>query len=58
MNEGGISKRIVRFASSLLGHIKGSLGYVSILTGIDVYKRQSREVLRRKCPGLKHNTEA
>lgn len=34
MNEGGISKRIVRFASSLLGHIKGSLGYVSILTGM------------------------
>lgn len=34
MNEGGISKRIVRFASSLLGHIKGSLGYVAILTGM------------------------
>ncbi len=34
MNEGGISKRIVRFASSLLGHLRGSLGYVSVLTGM------------------------
>ena len=34
MNVGGISKRIVRFANSLLGHLKGSLGYVSVVAGM------------------------
>ncbi len=33
MNVGGLSKRIVDFALSLVGHIKGGLGYVTILAG-------------------------
>lgn len=31
MNRGGLTKRIVIFASKLVGHIRGGLGYVSIL---------------------------
>lgn len=34
MNVGGVSKRIVDFASSLVGHIRGGLGYVAIISGI------------------------
>ncbi len=30
MNAGGISKRIVAFANTLLGHFRGGLGYVSV----------------------------
>ena len=32
MNAGGLSRRIVNFAMSLVGHIKGGLGYVAILS--------------------------
>ncbi|MBN9438706.1 TRAP transporter large permease subunit [Bosea sp. (in: a-proteobacteria)] len=32
MNAGGLAKRIVAFALTLVGHIKGGLGYVTILT--------------------------
>jgi TRAP-type transport system large permease protein len=32
MNAGGLSKRIVNFALSLVGHIKGGLGYVAIMS--------------------------
>lgn len=31
MNAGGLSKRIVRIASALVGHVRGGLGYVAIL---------------------------
>lgn len=31
MNRGGITKRIVNFASALVGHVRGGLGYVSII---------------------------
>lgn len=31
MNEGGLSRRIVNLAMSLVGHIKGGLGYVTIV---------------------------
>ena len=31
MNVGGLSKRIVDFALALVGHVKGGLGYVTIL---------------------------
>lgn len=31
MNAGGISKRIVRLADALVGHIRGGLGYVAII---------------------------
>lgn len=31
MNRGGITKRIVTSATSLIGHVKGGLGYVSII---------------------------
>lgn len=31
MNRGGITKRIVRSANALVGHVRGGLGYVSIL---------------------------
>lgn len=31
MNRGGLTKRIVVFATKLVGHIRGGLGYVSIL---------------------------
>jgi TRAP-type transport system large permease protein len=31
MNEGGLSLRIVRFAQSLLGHIKGGIGFVGVV---------------------------
>ncbi|MFC4768052.1 TRAP transporter large permease [Effusibacillus consociatus] len=34
MNGGGISKRIVSFAMSLVGHIRGGLGYVAIIGSI------------------------
>lgn len=31
MNHGGISIRIVKFASDLVGHVRGGLGYVSVI---------------------------
>jgi TRAP-type transport system large permease protein len=34
MNAGGLSKRIVNFAVSLVGHIHGGLGYVAIFASI------------------------
>jgi tripartite ATP-independent transporter DctM subunit len=34
MNAGGVSKRIVEFASSLVGHVRGGLGYVAIIAGV------------------------
>ena len=33
MNVGGLSRRIVEFALSLVGHVKGGLGYVTIMAG-------------------------
>ncbi|KLN57301.1 TRAP transporter large permease [Variovorax paradoxus] len=33
MNAGGLSKRIVGFALALVGHVKGGLGYVTIMAG-------------------------
>lgn len=33
MNKGGLSQRIVTLALALVGHIKGGLGYVTILAG-------------------------
>lgn len=34
MKYGGISKRIINFAMSMVGHIKGGLGYVVIISGL------------------------
>ena len=34
MNVGGISKRIIAFAMALVGHIRGGLGYVAIITSV------------------------
>ena len=34
MNQGGISRRIVRFAHVLVGHISGGIGYVGILSSM------------------------
>ncbi len=34
MNVGGISKRVVTFANALVGHIKGGLGYVTVISGM------------------------
>ena len=34
MNKGGISTRIVNFANALVGHIKGGLGYVGVVSGM------------------------
>jgi len=34
MNEGGISKRIVKFAGAILGHVRGGLGYVTVLASM------------------------
>jgi tripartite ATP-independent transporter DctM subunit len=34
MNKGGISQRIVTFANALVGHIKGGLGYVTVVSGM------------------------
>src|SRR6187455_205584 len=34
MNVGGLSKRIVEFAMALVGHIRGGLGYVTIVASI------------------------
>ena len=34
MNAGGLSRRIVNFAMSLVGHIKGGLGYVTIVAAV------------------------
>jgi len=33
MNVGGLSRRIVNFALALVGHVKGGLGYVTIMAG-------------------------
>ena len=33
MNAGGLSKRIVDFALAIVGHVKGGLGYVTIMAG-------------------------
>jgi tripartite ATP-independent transporter DctM subunit len=34
MNAGGISKRIVLFAHALLGHVRGGLGYVTVVASM------------------------
>ena len=34
MNVGGLSKRIVKFAMTLVGHVRGGLGYVAIMAAI------------------------
>jgi len=34
MNAGGLSKRIVTFATSLVGHLRGGLGYVGIMAAV------------------------
>ncbi len=34
MNVGGLSQRIVAFASALVGHIRGGLGYVTIIAAV------------------------
>ncbi|MFJ9498588.1 TRAP transporter large permease [Brevibacillus centrosporus] len=34
MNAGGISSRIIKFAMSIFGHIRGGLGYVAILASV------------------------
>ncbi|MEJ6023816.1 TRAP transporter large permease subunit [Ramlibacter sp. PS4R-6] len=34
MNAGGLSRRIVTFAMSLVGHVRGGLGYVGIMAAI------------------------
>ena len=34
MNVGGLSKRIVDMCLALVGHIKGGLGYVTIVAGV------------------------
>ncbi|WP_082235403.1 TRAP transporter large permease [Halobacillus massiliensis] len=34
MNAGGISKRIVEFAMTLVGHIRGGLGFVAIIASV------------------------
>ena len=34
MNAGGLSKRIVVFATALVGHVRGGLGYVAILAAV------------------------
>jgi TRAP-type transport system large permease protein len=34
MNAGGISKRIVDFAGAMLGHIRGGLGYVTVMASM------------------------
>jgi tripartite ATP-independent transporter DctM subunit len=34
MNAGGLSRRIVHFAMTLVGHVKGGLGYVAIMAAI------------------------
>ncbi|MCR1837411.1 MULTISPECIES: TRAP transporter large permease [Rodentibacter] len=34
MKYGGISERIINFATSMVGHIKGGLGYVAIISGL------------------------
>ncbi|RZI76625.1 MAG: TRAP transporter large permease subunit, partial [Rubrivivax sp.] len=33
MNAGGLSRRIVNLALALVGHVKGGLGYVTIMAG-------------------------
>src|SRR5699024_5722478 len=34
MNVGGVSKRIVDFASAFVGHVRGGLGYITIFAGV------------------------
>ena len=34
MNAGGLSRRIVNFAMTLVGHVKGGLGYVGIMAAV------------------------
>ena len=49
MNSGGITNRIVQFASSLVGHIRGGMGHVSVLGSMIIREfpaRLSRTVRR------------
>ena len=34
MNAGGLSRRIVQFAMTLVGHVRGGLGYVGIMAAV------------------------
>ncbi len=34
MNSGGLSKRIIKLAITLVGHLRGGLGYVTIFAGV------------------------
>ena len=34
MNAGGLSRRIVQFAMTLVGHVRGGLGYVGIMAAM------------------------
>ncbi len=34
MNAGGLSRRIVKFAMSMVGHVRGGLGYVAIMAAV------------------------
>jgi TRAP-type mannitol/chloroaromatic compound transport system permease large subunit len=39
MNAGGLSRRIVNFAMALVGHVKGGLGYVTIMVAVSSWRR-------------------
>ena len=38
MNAGGLSRRIVQFAMTLVGHVRGGLGYVGIMAAMGGFK--------------------
>ena len=44
MNAGGLSRRIVNFAMSLVGHIRGGLGYVTIVAAVIMASRSGSAV--------------
>ena len=42
MNVGGLSRRIVVFAMALVGHVKGGLGYVTIIAAVSWHRCRAR----------------
>ncbi len=51
MNAGGLSRRIVKFAMALVGHVRGGLGYVGIMAAIIMAALSGSGGRRRCCPG-------
>ena len=52
MNVGGLSKRIVRFAMAVVGHVRGGLGYVAVMAGCILAAVSGSAVAGQECVRL------